>query len=155
MAKDYYSSIADSYDKLYGDEQKAKFGVIRRHVKLKPLVLDIGCGSGVVDFGATTIGIDPSFGLLKKNRNLKVCARAESLPFKDHVFGSVVSLTALHHADVGKTIKEIKRVAKPDAVLAFSILKKARDFKAIVKKLKLSFDLEEIDHEKDLILVKH
>ncbi len=155
MANDYYSKIASGYDELYGDEQKAKFEVIRKHVKLKPLVLDIGCGTGVVDFGVKAVGIDPSLGLLKRHKGLRICAEAEALPFKDRTFNSVVSLTALHHADIAKSISEIKRVAKPGAVFAFTILKKSKNFFRIVSELKSNFRLEEIDQEKDLILIKH
>lgn len=152
---DYYSEIAEGYGELYGGEQRAKFEVIKKHVRLKPLVLDVGCGSGAVDFGVEAVGIDPSLGLLGHCKCKCICACAESLPFKDNTFSSVVSLTALHHTDIDRAIKEIKRVAKPDAIFAFTILKKARDFSRIVSKLKSAFSLEEIDHEKDLILVKH
>ena len=102
MDKDYYSSIASGYDELYGEEQKEKFETIKKHIKLKPLALDIGCGTGVVDIGVKSIGIDPSLGLLKLHKGIRVCAKAESLPFKDHSFNSIVSLTALHHADINK-----------------------------------------------------
>lgn len=152
---DYYSTIASSYNELYGEEQKDKFELLSKYVKLRPLVLDIGCGTGVVDFGVKTVGIDPSIGLLKKHPGLKVCARAEALPFKDNVFSSIVSLTVLHHTDINKAIEEIKRVSKADAVYAFTVLKKARNAKLIVSRLRSSFNLLEIDEKKDIILVKH
>jgi len=155
MDKDYYSSIASGYDELYGDEQREKFAVISRHVKLKPVVLDIGCGTGAVDFGVKTIGIDPSMGLLRKNKGLKVCGKAEALPFKDCSFGSVVSLTALHHADIDEALAEIKRVAKPDAVIVLTILKKSKESSEMASKLKSELGLKEIYHEKDIILIKH
>ncbi len=155
MADDYYSRIASGYDELYGEEQEAKFEIVKKHVKLRPLVLDIGCGTGVVDLGVKAVGIDPSFGLLEHHKGLRVCAKAEALPFKERTFNSVVSLTALHHTDIDSAIREIRRVAKPKAVFAFTILKKSKDFSGIVSKLKSEFGLEEIDGGKDLILVKH
>lgn len=150
---DYYSKIASGYDELYGEEQKKKAEIIKKHVKFKAPLLDIGCGTGVVNFGVKTVGIDPSLGLLEQHNGLKVCARAEALPFKDNTFNSVVSLTALHHTEIDKAVKEIERVSKPKAVFAFTILKKAKNFKKIVSKLKSKFNLKEIDQEKDLILV--
>jgi len=155
MDEDYYSGIAPGYNELYGEEQRRKFSVIKEHVKLRPLALDIGCGTGVVDLGVKAVGIDPSFGLLERHRGLKVCACAEALPFRSHVFSSVVSLTALHHADIDKAIAEIRRVSRKDAVYAFTVLKKAKNVKSIVSKLISSFGLLEIDEEKDIILVRH
>lgn len=155
MAKDYYSNIAPGYDELYGEEQQGKFDVIRKHVQLRPLVLDVGCGTGAVDLGVKSVGVDPCFSLLRRHKGLRVCARAEALPFKDKTFNSIVSLTALHHADIDKSIKEIERIARPGAVFAITVLKKAKNFQEIVSKLKSKFGLEEIDHEKDVILVKH
>ncbi len=152
---DYYSTIASSYNELYGEEQKGKFELISRHLKLKPLILDVGCGTGIVDFGARTVGIDPSIGLLMEHPGLRVCACAEALPFKSKVFSSAISLTVLHHTDINKAIAEIKRVSKRDAVYAFTVLKKAKNAKSIVSKLKSSFSLLEIEGNKDIILVRH
>ncbi|MFH0752555.1 MAG: methyltransferase domain-containing protein [archaeon] len=153
MDKDYYSEISSGYNELYGEEQKAKFELIKKHIKFKPLVLDIGCGTGIV--GVKAVGIDPSLGLLKEHPGLRVCAMAEELPFKDSTFSTIISLTALHHTDINKAIKEIERVAKPGATFVFTILKKAKNFQEIAERLKSKFDLKEIDQEKDLILVKH
>ena len=150
-----YSEISPRYNELYGDEQLEKAKIIKDSVKLKPLVLDVGCGTGIVDFGVNTIGLDPSIGLLRLHPGLKVCAKAENLPFKDKSFGSVVSLTALHHTDITQAIKEIRRVAKPKATFAFSILKKSKDFRNIVSGLHSNFDIKAIDDDKDLILVSN
>ena len=55
----------------------------------------------------------------------------------------------------GMAIAEIKRVSKKDAVYAFTVLKKAKNARSIVSKLKSSFSLLEIEGDKDIILVKH
>ena len=52
-------------------------------------------------------------------------------------------------------VLEIKRVSKPGAPIAITILKKAKNLKSIVSKLKDELGLVEIDSEKDIILVKH
>jgi len=153
---DYYSKIAEGYDELYGKEQSAKLGLIRKRVSDNGLVLDIGSGTGSSrSFFKDVVQLDPSFGLLKKSSGLLVCGVAESLPFKDHVFDSIISVTSLHHTDIKKVVPEIKRVSKPGASFAFSILRRSKNFNEVVSLLKNKLKLKEEDSEKDVILFKH
>lgn len=146
-----YDAIAKGYDELYGKEQEAKLQKIA-HV-LKGRILDIGAGTGIVakHFKHVT-SLDPSAEMLKYASGKKVIGNAEHLPFKPGSFDTIVSLTALHHTHIDAVIKEIKRMKAKN--LAFSILKKSKDCKEIVKKLKHAFAMEEIDEEKDILLVK-
>lgn len=154
---DYYSNIAEGYDELYGEEQLAKIKVVREKIGDKGLVLDIGSGTGISShFFSRLVQLDPSLGLLKKSFGMHVCGVAEHLPFKDHVFDSIISVTSLHHTDINKVIPEIERVSKHNASFAFSVLKRSKDFDRIVSLLKKKFKLKkEDDSEKDLILFKH
>jgi len=151
----YYSGIAEGYGKLYEEEQLEKLEIIKKHLKVKGLLLDIGAGTGISTkfFEVEAIALDPSEGMLRKYSGKKVCAKAEDMPFKDNAFSTIISITALHHTDIDKSIKEIKRVAKEDCQFAFTILKKAKNFEEIKDKLKNNFKLKEYDSKKDLILI--
>ncbi|MFH1210790.1 MAG: class I SAM-dependent methyltransferase [archaeon] len=152
---DYYSQIADSYDELYAEEQLAKLKVVKEKIKDKGLVLDIGSGSGLSrGFFKDLVQLDPSLGLLKKSSGMRVCGMAECLPFKDHVFDSVISITSLHHTNIGRVVPEVLRVSKQDASFAFSILKRAKGFDALVSQLR-KLKLKEEEIEKDVVLFKH
>lgn len=146
-----YKAIAKGYNELYMEEQRNKF---RRIKNISGLILDIGSGTGIAcEFFKNVVQLDPSIEMLKESKGLRVCGKAEYLPFKDKVFDSVISITALHHTDIKKVVKEIKRVAKEDAKFAFSIMKRAKHFSEIREYLNKNFKLEEIDEDKDLILV--
>ena len=88
--------------------------------------------------------------MLKKSDGLAVCGGAEQLPFKDSCFDCVVSLTALHHADLSKAISEINRVAKPNADIAISFLKQAANF---AEAKRLLFGWREVDAGVDTIFL--
>lgn len=151
---DYYNKIAKSYDELYGKEQAKKFEIIKKNIKLDGLILDIGSGTGIsLKYFKNVVQLDPSKKLLDKSKGIRFCAHSEKMPFKDHIFDGIISVTAIHHCDINKTIKEIKRVAKKDCKFAFTILKRAKNFEEIRKKLHKNFKLKEIEEEKDLILV--
>jgi ubiquinone/menaquinone biosynthesis C-methylase UbiE len=152
----YYSEISNGYNGLHKEEQLKKLDTISKHFTPKPLMLDIGAGTGISTayFKVKAIALDPSEKLLEQYEGKKVVGEAEHLPFEDKTFNSIISITALHHVnDIDKAIKEIKRVSKEDCVYAFSILKKANNFQELILKLKSNFNLKEINEEKDLILV--
>lgn len=146
-----YKEIANGYDELYGEEQRKKLEKIR--FVLKGKILDIGAGTGIVakNFKNVT-SLDPCKELLEQAPGKKVLGRAEKLPFKEGEFDTIVSLTTLHHTDIDKVIKEIKRL-KPNN-LALTILKRSKKCKEIVRKLKKEFNMKEIEDEKDVLLVK-
>jgi ubiquinone/menaquinone biosynthesis C-methylase UbiE len=146
-----YKEIAKGYDELYGGEQEKKLEKIK-HV-LKGRILDIGAGTGIVarHFENVT-SLDPCKELLKQAPGKKVIGKAEKLPFKEGEFDTIISLTALHHTDIDRVIKEIKRL-KPKN-LAFTVMKRSKRCKEIVAKLKKEFEMEEMEEEKDVLLVK-
>lgn len=152
---DYYDSIAKGYAKLHKEEQAKKLELIARHIKPKGLLLDIGAGTGISTrfFGIDSVALEPSFEMLKQYKGKKAVGIAEALPFRDNTFSTIISITALHHTDIEKAIKEIKRVSKSNCVYAFTVLKKAKNAESIRRLLKENFNLKEIDEEKDWILV--
>lgn len=151
---EYYDKIAEGYNELYEEEQERKLKLIKKHLNVKGLVLDIGAGTGVAKkYFKNIILLDPSKEMLKKAKGKKVVAKAEKLPFKDKTFDAVISVTSLHHTNIKKAIKEIKRVSKPNTKYAFTILKRSKSYLLIKQELKKNFKLKEIDEEKDTVLV--
>src|SRR3989338_8660936 len=154
---DFYKIISAGYDRLYGEEQRMKIGIIKQNLKIKEkdLLLDVGCGTGLSsDFSCKVIGIDPSFHLLKQNKNNeKIMAKAENMPFRDKTFDKIISISSMHNFDDFKEgMKEIKRVGKKD--FAFSILKKSSKFDAIEDEINKNFEiLKIIDGKKDWIFI--
>ncbi len=153
---DYYNQIAKSYNGLHEEEQKKKLELLIKHLKPKPKepILDLGAGTGIsAKYFKNIILLDSSTEMLKKTRGKRVTAQAEKLPFKNKTFSTIISVTALHHTDIKKAIKEMKRVSKPNCSYAFTILKRAKKYALIRQELKKNFKLKEIDEEKDLILI--
>jgi len=127
----YYDRLADIYDSLYGGEQKAKIKVIFKvmNVEAGRLVLDIGCGTGllmeylVADSGCL-VGVDLSVKSLRRARERLrrlgaeqdvslIRADAENLPFRSEVFDKIFALTLLQNTpSPRRALREIIRVAK-------------------------------------------
>ena len=151
----YYNKISKGYTKLHKEEQLKKLSIIKNNIKIKKsdLLLDVGCGTGISsNFNCKVIGIDPSFQLLKLNKNKnKFLGDAEKLPFKSNFFDFVISVTVVHNfKDIERALKEIKRVGKNNFV--FSILKRSNRFNEIKKLIKKYFRIEkEIEEYKDII----
>lgn len=151
----YYDSISEGYNNLHQEEQEKKLKIIKENLELKKnfLLLDVGCGTGISsNFSCKVIGIDPSIGLLKKNYNKNIInARSESLPFKEHTFDVVISVTAIQNFDdIKKGIGEIRRVGKKRFVL--STLKKTKKLEKIRDNIEQNFKIVKvIEEEKDLI----
>jgi ubiquinone/menaquinone biosynthesis C-methylase UbiE len=153
---DFYKLTAKGYNELYGGEQKIKHKLIKENLDIKntDLLLDVGCGTGLLDFNCNIIGIDSSIELLQQNsNNQKIQAKAENIPFKDNIFDKIISVTSMHNFDnIEKSIKEIKRVGKKD--FAFSILKKSVLFDSIKRKINENFNIRKIiDGKKDWVFI--
>jgi len=153
----YYDSLSEGYQELHGEEQLTKARIIRDNLQIKKRfkLLDVGCGTGFYlnIFDCYVFGIDPAQKLLEKNPFPSQNACAENIPFPDNSFDTVISITAIHNfSDKEKSFEEIKRVAKPKAQLAFSVLKKALQFEKIDNLIKKHFLLKKIIlEEKDVI----
>ncbi len=138
----------------FSDTCKAKSKTLENK-NLKPLLLDIGAGSGIstkpFEKYCTCYALDPSIELLKKYKGKKVLATAEKIPFKNKTFDIIISVTALHHTNLKQAIKEINRVAKPNSIIAISFLKKSKKLKQIKHLLK---HYKQINSDKDIIFIK-
>lgn len=130
VCTDHFDNIAEEYDRSLPShvarhylEKRVRF--IR---KLLPsgLILDIGCGTGVLarrlsQEGYHVAGLDSSLGMLKvmvktTNDGMSVHGNALHLPFRSESFDLVVCVAVLHHIadaeEVADTISEMVRVAK-------------------------------------------
>ena len=150
---DYYSSIAESYDELYGEEQRKKIELILHHYPnlVTENVLDVGCGTAsYVSLFKRYTGIDDAKNMLKHPNC--VLGEAEHLPFPDHSFDVVMSITAIHNfKDTEKAIQEMKRVSKGKIII--SVLKRSQKFKEIQQGIQKYFKVKIIEEEKDIIFI--
>ena len=159
----YYDEIATGYEELHKEEQLKKIEIIKKYIRVKKTdkLLDVGCGTGLTTepWHCQRYGIDPSKKLLEKARQKKdiefKLAPAEIIPYKDHFFDIVISITAIQNFNnIEKGLKEIKRVGKEKFILSF--LKKSQKKEIIKDLIEKIFDAKEfIEEEKDIIYLVH
>lgn len=137
-----YDSSAEIYDNRYNDIQIHKFQEIISRVKIEEnhFSLDIGCGTGNFlgwffnnKLNQPTFGIDISFEMIKlahkKYPEINfLVADADNLPFRSKLFDNIFSITHLQNMPNPLiTLNEINRIAKDNAKITISILKKSWD----------------------------
>ncbi|MEK6932455.1 MAG: class I SAM-dependent methyltransferase [Nanoarchaeota archaeon] len=149
-----YNKIAKSYNELHKEEQVKKLEIIKKNIKIVPLLLDIGCGTGISTnyFNVVSIGIDNSKEMIKQSKegNL-IHGKAEKLPFPDKSFNTVISVTAFHNfKNMEKALLEIKRVSTNNNI-AITFLKKSSKIDEFRKLLKKYFKFKEVDCEQDVL----
>jgi ubiquinone/menaquinone biosynthesis C-methylase UbiE len=136
----HYDRQARIYDAQYLGEQNAKIENILNNIEFgsNEIVLDLGCGTGflfqhVAKRVGLLVGIELSSEAIreakKRTENMPnivlVRADADYTPFPDRIFGKVFAVTLLQNMpEPTKTISEMKRVGKPQAVFAVTGLKK-------------------------------
>jgi len=135
---EWYNTLSDSYDELYGEEQSRKYETVleflgNRHFRV---LVDIGCGTGTFleKAGETydyAIGLDLSIKMLqiarrRKTRNTDyVLASSSSLPLKDDSADCAVSIsTARAESNLPMFIADLERVGHQDSLLAVTIFQK-------------------------------
>ncbi|MGQ9530651.1 MAG: class I SAM-dependent methyltransferase [Candidatus Bathycorpusculaceae bacterium] len=136
-----YNLTAHIYDMRYAEEQTAKIKAALEALKAErfSLVLDVGCGTGILfDYIAekteAIIGLDISRKILlqarKRAKNFQnihlVLADADNAPFKENIFSQIFGITLIQNMpNPTKTLKEIKRIAKDNAKIVVTGLKRA------------------------------
>ena len=136
-----YDLTAHIYDMQYAEEQTAKIRAALEGLKMEKhsLVLDAGCGTGllfgyVADKAETTVGLDISRKILlqakKRVKNFQnihlILADADNMPLKENIFSHVFGITLIQNMpNPAKTLDEIRRVAKENAVIVVTGMKKA------------------------------
>ncbi len=152
--KKKYDHSSEAYDALYRDEQEAKIRTALSalediQVKKLDLVLDIGCGTGllfrhIIERADLLVGLDMSRSLLRKAsiktspKAVLILADADHMPFREGSFGTVFAVTLLQNMpDMNVTLREINRVARGNAVIIATGLKKSfgkREFLTLLRK---------------------
>ena len=156
----YYDTIAAGYEELHEAEQLKKIKLIDEHANIHGLILDVGAGTCLaakyfLKQGKQVVSVDPSESLLAQGIGATIVGKAEKIPFKDGTFDTVISVTALHHADIGKALQDIKRVAKDDATIALSFLKQSPKLKQFAETFTKIFGKPiVIDEGKDMLYIK-
>jgi ubiquinone/menaquinone biosynthesis C-methylase UbiE len=137
----HYDELADVYDCQYTDEQTQKYAIALDAVDewSGDYILDLGCGTGLfieaaVGLDGYIVAIDSSKKMIQKakcnhaDQNIFfLCADADYLPLREQTFNNICVFTLLQNVpDPMETITEIRRVAKKEAKLILTLLKKAQ-----------------------------
>ena len=151
-----YDLSADIYNRRYKKIQEEKIKIVtkyRSNLRSK-LVLDCGCGSGLLlpflDKKTRYFGIDTSHEMLKQcpKKNNMIRSDVTNLPFFDDTFDEVFCITVLQNIDNNnQALCELKRVLKNKGRLFISILRKRynKDDLSPLSELKM---IKTIDDEK-------
>lgn len=147
-----YNFIAEHFaNSRYSIEPESNF--FEKYIVEKDDILDLGCGDGRLfqifkDKKINYLGVDNSEKLIEiaKKKNPKInfqVADALRLPFLDNSFDKIFSIAVLHHIPSKKlrlqTLKEIKRVLRPKALLILTVWNLQE--KKLAKKLLLKYTL--------------
>jgi demethylmenaquinone methyltransferase / 2-methoxy-6-polyprenyl-1,4-benzoquinol methylase len=131
--KFFTAQNAGSYDRLvytatFGQDYEWKKQIVRS-VKGSKMILDLGCGTGIlstalrkVNYLAEVVGLDLNFEYLQvawaKRIDIPLLnATVEELPFVDEVFDSVVTSYVPKYIHVERMIEECLRVLKNNGTL--------------------------------------
>jgi ubiquinone/menaquinone biosynthesis C-methylase UbiE len=126
------------YDARYAEEQEAKYHSALASIETSGLILDVGCGTGllfrhIASKAKDVVGVDVSKSLLlhakaraHKSQNVDlVQADADHLPFKNNKFNTVFAFTVLQNMPKPlETMMEIHRTAAFSAYVVITGLKK-------------------------------
>ena len=136
----YYNRIASSYNMRYAEEQDLKIDAALKRLELEShdSVLDLGCGTGILvsrmhNAVQVAVGLDVSKGMLKEiegsvkdSSNVHfIIADVDHTPIRSEYFDMVFAITLLQNMPNSYvTLQEAKRVAKRDAPVIVTGLKK-------------------------------
>jgi len=127
MSKDLFSGHSKKYAAFRPTYPASLYDFIVKQVKETGLAWDCGCGNGQVS-GDLAEKFDKVYGtdisanqignaVKRDNIEYLVCP-AEKTPFKDQQFDLVTVGQAIHWFDIPAFCKEVRRVSKPDGVIA-------------------------------------
>lgn len=110
-----FSRACKSYED-WAIPQRHSAQKLREIEEVGGLVLDLGCGTGILSEGLErVVGVDIAVGMAgayRRKFGRAVVGDAHALPFKDRSFDCVVSNFALHWTDLSSSIPEALRVCR-------------------------------------------
>ena len=123
--RERYDRLAKHYDERWADYIGSSVRHTLDAIRRAPgeIILDVGCGTGAVQrqLGDHVVGVDLSEGMLARGAGARAAADVLSLPFPDHAFDIVVSISSLHYwVDPIHALREIRRVTKPEGRLVLT-----------------------------------
>ncbi|RLE66636.1 MAG: hypothetical protein DRJ47_02155 [Thermoprotei archaeon] len=135
---EYYNKLSSVYEKLYGEEQVAKYRVISRRVSPRGRIGDFGCGTGLylVELARNrnvemVVGIDASIGMLSKAKEKKneavelIAGDICLLPLRPNSLDFAYSITVIDDAETLYTfLNEVKDVLR-SGILVLGVLRKS------------------------------
>ena len=160
-----YDQSASVYDVQYAEEQGAKIKAALSELELKKgsLILDVGCGTGllfshVAENASLLIGLDFSKLLSQANERAKqfsnvalLRADADFLPFPDKTFNLIFAVTLLQNLPGPlRVLFEITRVAQREATIIVTGLKKEfsrEEFVQLLERAKLEISILKVDEQ--------
>jgi len=148
----HYDQSAAVYDAQYYEEQEAKIkaALAGLSVTKENLILDAGCGTGllfphVAERGKLIVGVDISARILKEaekrvkeySNTAVIIGDADYTPFPNDTFDAVFAITLLQNMPKPlQTLNEMKRVTKQNATIVATGLKKTFSRKEFIQLLK-------------------
>jgi len=146
-----YDATAHIYDARYAEEQGAKIKAALDGLRINRCfpVLDAGCGTGILfDYIARNVqeivGVDISRKALvqakQRAKSLEnvhlVQADVDNMPLKENIFAHVFAFTIMQNVpSPTKTLNEIERVTKEDAIVVVTGMKKSFTLKSFKRVL--------------------
>lgn len=135
---EWYDTLSNSYDELYGKEQSRKHETILKFLGSRRfrVLVDVGCGTGAFLEKAresydSAIGIDLSSKMLQIARRREarntdyILASSSLLPLKNNSADCTVSIsTAKAESNLPMIIGEFERISRQDSSLAVSVFQK-------------------------------
>ncbi|PIR04898.1 MAG: hypothetical protein COV57_02035 [Candidatus Liptonbacteria bacterium CG11_big_fil_rev_8_21_14_0_20_35_14] len=133
--------------------------------KNKPLVLDLGCGTGIstrqlAPYSGYIIGVDKDEDMISNDSiNYKV-SDVSNLPFENSYFDLVTAFSAFHWFCDKKSILEIKRVLKTNGIFCVINKEEKSGLKNIYRSVLEKYVSEELpsikkDYEPNIILKQY
>jgi ubiquinone/menaquinone biosynthesis C-methylase UbiE len=137
--RERYEATASGYDELYRGEQFEKYFVALRRIPPDGVILDAGCGTGLlIEFMALQgllarvkkyVCMDYSWEMLRRarsrvrlycpNKCVLVEGNVQHVPFKDSTFDITYSFTVIDLVDdIGQTLSELQRVTRGRIVVS-------------------------------------
>lgn len=122
-----FAAAAGHYARARPVYARAVVGAIAQEVR-RSRVLDLGAGTGILTgqlgrAGCDVVGLEPLGGMVEQFRRALprvpvVRSVAETVPFVAGSFEGVTIAQAFHWMDHGVVLREVRRVLRPDGVLA-------------------------------------